>query len=322
VQIRVLQPGQVSDEAAEYLDQALDLMQEYSLKTEMIDWNLLRANSHALVANAQSPADTYPAIRYAISVLDDGHSSFKNPEIVLEKKRNPGQLEQSGEHTAIPTGRHLDDQIALLVIPAIGSLQKDVGLNYVARAHETLRVLDTESTCGWIVDLRENVGGNAGPMIASVAPLLGEGVVGSFHMTNGESGSTIVRHGQALNHDGQIDYPIKDPYQTSHPNAAVAVLIDENTASAGELTAIKFIGRENTRSFGWPTAGKVSGNMGISMPDGAILSIAVGYGSDRLGNSYQTALTPDVLAPKTDGATDEALKMATDWLHAQPVCSS
>ena len=65
--------------AADYLGKALDIIEKNS-KMRQTDWVALRAKALAQAAGAQTPADTYPAIRAALATLNDHHSFFVTPE--------------------------------------------------------------------------------------------------------------------------------------------------------------------------------------------------------------------------------------------------
>ena len=54
-------------------------MQANSINRLTIDWTTFRASILAQASGAQAVADTYPAIRTAILLLGDGHSSFRSP---------------------------------------------------------------------------------------------------------------------------------------------------------------------------------------------------------------------------------------------------
>src|SRR5688572_9856210 len=75
-----IQPaGQVSDQAHAYLEQLIGLMQANSINRLLIDWNAFRTTIFGEASRAQTVADTYPAIRLAIRLIGDGHSSFQSP---------------------------------------------------------------------------------------------------------------------------------------------------------------------------------------------------------------------------------------------------
>lgn len=71
--------GSVSDCVSPnvYLNRALDIIQQHSLKREMLDWEGLRSEALALASGAQTFQDTYPAIKFALSQLGDHHSFLR-----------------------------------------------------------------------------------------------------------------------------------------------------------------------------------------------------------------------------------------------------
>jgi hypothetical protein len=72
--------SQISPEAAKYLNDALDIMEKHSINKAKIDWPTLRAEILSAAAEAQTPADTYPFIKLALSRLNDHHSIFLEAE--------------------------------------------------------------------------------------------------------------------------------------------------------------------------------------------------------------------------------------------------
>lgn len=69
----------MSPAAKNYLDKALDVIQEKSVKRET-NWAEMRAKAYAAAATAKAPRDTYEAIRVALRFLGDHHSSLFTPE--------------------------------------------------------------------------------------------------------------------------------------------------------------------------------------------------------------------------------------------------
>jgi C-terminal processing protease CtpA/Prc len=105
----------------------------------------------------------------------------------------------------------------------------------------------------------------------------------------------------------------------------VAVLTGQLTASSGEAVAIAFRARPSTRSFGAPTFGVSTANVGIRLSDGAVLNLTVSTMGDRTGRLYGAAVPPDeaVAGPPAPvpGAGDAVMDAAAAWLHAQPACA-
>ncbi len=71
----------ISSEASEYLDEALSIMQENSINRDRINWSALRAEVYAYAQGADSPSDTYDAIRFALGKLGDNHSFLITPSM-------------------------------------------------------------------------------------------------------------------------------------------------------------------------------------------------------------------------------------------------
>ncbi len=61
--------SQVRNEARDYLNTALNIIQSSALMRNSVDWTAVRSKAAALAANAKTPVQTYPAIRYTLSQL-------------------------------------------------------------------------------------------------------------------------------------------------------------------------------------------------------------------------------------------------------------
>jgi carboxyl-terminal processing protease len=168
-----------------------------------------------------------------------------------------------------------------------------------------IRKADDPATCGWVVDLRRNLGGNMWPMLHAVRPILGEGNPFTY------------RYGKA---------PwAQDPvYMLKQPDPVIAVLTSRLTVSSGELLTIAFRGPGSTRTFGEATSGLTTSNASIPLVDGAILVVAVSRPADRLGRTYTGPIEPDqpVAIDWTRIGTDDdpVLEAATRWLGEQDRC--
>ncbi|HEY7127507.1 MAG TPA: hypothetical protein VH540_26505 [Ktedonobacterales bacterium] len=93
----------MSPEANTYLNEVLDSLQAHSVRREKLDWPALRRQVINLAAEAQTPAETYPAIRRALELLGDKHSFFLAPEEA--RQFHAWQGEWVGFNLAFPEGR-------------------------------------------------------------------------------------------------------------------------------------------------------------------------------------------------------------------------
>ncbi|MEU8843027.1 S41 family peptidase [Streptomyces roseus] len=108
-------------------------------------------------------------------------------------RRPPQPLPDAGGARHHPAGK-LPGQVGYLSLPGIGGAP--AGLDtYVRQARAAVKEAERGGiACGWIVDLRQNEGGNIWPMFAVAAPLLGEGKVGSFVFPDGSRTPWYVKN--------------------------------------------------------------------------------------------------------------------------------
>lgn len=203
--------------------------------------------------------------------------------------------------------RLLEGNIGYLQIPGFLSSDKNVVNDFANQIHNAIRELDTQqSITGWIVDLRNNTGGNMWPMVLGLNPLIGDEEAGYFKFATKKG----LEKWNTRSPLGAIS--IKEPYQLKNPANRIAVLYSKKTASSGEATAICFIGKPNTRSFGTATGGFTTSNSIFPLSDDNIFVLAVGYDMDRNKKVYAGTLVPDVML---DNSTDESvLPIAIKWI--------
>ena len=233
-------PMPLSD-AQRYLSEALDIIQNNALNRDKVDWPKVRTLAFMYENNAKTPADTYDSIRFVLEQLSDHHSFFVTPDIVIQDNNS------TIYNYPRPTGKLLENKIGYIAVFEFNAQAEDEMNKYADEIQNLIIELDKQSVCGWIVDLRENSGGNMYPMIAGLGALIGEGELGSFKDATGHITNWYYRDGQAWEGDmphARVSHPefLYDPDETP-----VAVLIGPQTASSGEATAISFRGRLHTR---------------------------------------------------------------------------
>jgi hypothetical protein len=64
----------MSPTARAYLQAALDIIQNKSLRKKQVDWDALRRETFARATGAEQTVDTYEAIRFALRAIGDNHS--------------------------------------------------------------------------------------------------------------------------------------------------------------------------------------------------------------------------------------------------------
>jgi C-terminal processing protease CtpA/Prc len=331
----------MSATAQAYLKHAIDVMQQNALHSEKIDWRTLRREALERARGAEVPVDTYDAIRWALKRVNKHSFLQLSPELEkqeAERKMHATAIEKpvgatTYQKPASPfasrdkiEGRMLElsGRIdAYIVVPHFSPRNEADGVRFETELQHLIGKLDRDHPHGWIIDLRGNDGGNMWPMLAGLGPLLGEGVCGAFHNAGGTKMSWFYRGGKA-GYEGPENwsYPkVADmPYQMQG-NPKIAVLIDSETASSGEATAIAFRGRAHTRFFGEHTMGVSTNNTNFLLPDGANMILTVGVLVDRDGDEYEEGLPPDVMTPSPTEIVplekDETVKTAEQWLSVR-----
>lgn len=311
-----LQPTQTIGPAAlTYLNNALDLIQEYSYYRKNVDWNAIRNASYQLASGAETPLQTYAAINLVFHTLGDTHAGISRPYIPVT----------TDMPTPIPSflpsvGKLLEDRLGYILVPSSGFDDTTVANGYVASMQGEIGRIDQSHPCGWIVDLRGNAGGWYSPMEVGIGPILGEGQLGGAVDADGNVTLSTYQDGTAR-WGNYISFEFGSPYHLIESNPAVAILTDGGTSSAAEALTVAFRGRPDTRSFGQPTGGQNPGEGKLfTLEDGGILRITSKLSVDRTGIIYPMApIQPDeVVTLPVDGSVPQA---AEDWLLNQPSCA-
>lgn len=302
----------MSEAARDYLNEVLDVMQENSVRQNFIDWEAFRADAVPKAGDAQTPRELYPLIWELMTELGDNHSYFIEADLGPRRKGRTG--DRDIVHQPAPERYITSEDIGVAVLPGhIGKGDLGGSRDYAVVVQTHIRELYERGACGFIVDLRENYGGNMWPMLAGLAPLFDDGPVGAFVSPDGERSVWAFKNGQ-ITLAGQSLHKVARTYKL--PKALpVAVLTSRRTISSGEAVTISFIGRPNTRSFGKPTYGLPTANRSFALSDGARLVLTTAYEEDRNGQRYDGPIMPDKRSGDTDVMGD-----ATTWLLRQSAC--
>ena len=296
-------------DAERELDSAFSIVRRASLWRDTVTWSRVEVDVRALAAGSHSAADTYPALRLLLARLGDHHSFFMRPQSAAAFGGEGAENPRAAVHVQA-TG------VGYIAIPAYNGGDDLAAESYVRDAYDSLAVAiaNGAGTCRWIVDLRTNTGGNMWPMLGALRTFVGEDGLGAF-VTAGVSGPLWYA-------GDRVD--VSPPAMlASLDSANVAVLVGPRTASYGEAVAISFIGRARTRTFGLPTAGLSTGNIPVSLPDGAMLVVTTAVDADRSGKQYGEGIVPDEVIARASGdapgdqVIDPQMQRAQAWLESR-----
>lgn len=323
--------------------EALNAVRPIAMNRDRVDWNAVEARARDLAASAQDTIDLLPAYHLIVWSLNDNHSRIlPSDEQVDEWIRRNGRerfLPDLPRRRAIVSefrgrqvsGRDLslanESMARLVVIPAFNEDDAD---NAFAQSITT--ALDRPGgSCGYVVDLRGNTGGNMFPMIAGLWPLLGDDFTLPVAAPGVETGRLFFRDGQmvaSLSDDSNAEVLGRLPTWSGSTDEAarpVAVLVDHGVASSGEGTALALRGRPQTRFFGETTFGAASGNAILTLSDGLMMAVTFTYLKDRDGRIYPDGIPPDEVVETGPGLStdpdDAVVEAAKTWLSSQPGCT-
>ncbi len=287
-----------------FLRDFVDILEEYSVRRDSIDWTALRAAVMATGEGALTIEATEDALATGLEMLEDNHSWIRRPD---------GQFvpyDRAFTCTApdVVSPTDIPDDVGYLRIGAFSGTVAEEGA-YTSAIQTAMQEQDGDALVGWIIDLRGNGGGNMWPMLAALWPFL-QGTVGHF-VDAYDSWAEWYVDGPYSYLDG---YPLGEatyPYEPQATDGRVAVLTDQRVASSGEATAVAFRGRPSTRSFGTPTCGVPTGIVTGPLGYGYTLGIATVWMADRDSTRYGTPLAPDEMI--TDPAA--VVTRAIEWIR-------
>lgn len=192
----------------------------------------------------------------------------------------------------------LEDDILTIKIPPF--LHMDGGKEYADIIGNSIN----KNVKGVIIDLRDNTGGNMGPMITGISPLIPDGEILYFIQKNGNEIPVTIENGTILGGGSKVEIDNKEKYL----NLPIGILINDKTASSGEFTLMAFLGLDNVKTFGEPSAGYTTGNMNFLLTKDIIIVLPAAKSKSRDGNIYKDdPIKPDVY-------TDTPMEDCKSWL--------
>lgn len=303
-----------SDEAKAYLDRAISLLREKHINSGKVDWNAITTQAHKQIVGAQKASEIYPVIQEILAVLNERHGwLFPRADSMQTPPSQSAKVPASSVTRPMPRGNIMPKHLGYVWLPELNTLGAEglaIGDEYKRTLVSLLMNLDHRASCGWIIDLRDNSGGNMWPMLNGLDPLLGAAPFGYFAAKDGPVPWVRTTYGIV---PGAADANSANPsFELRHANAPVAVLLGPKTSSTGEMIALAFIGRTRTKTFGAPTYGFTTANTVHQLSDGAFLVITESTARDRSGKDYSGPITPDAVVP-----VESAEKDASRWLKEQ-----
>lgn len=256
------------------------------------NWEEDKERARAQLKSAKTYEDTYPILGDLTQLAGGKHSRFYQPN----------EWKTSQEAIPLPEIQKEGDFLSIRLPEFLGS--EEQGKAYVKRISTALVEEDYR---GIIVDLSDNGGGNLAVQLAGFAQLLGSETLFSADYGDGklyEMSLPSISQGDFTNLAEK--FPKK-----MDKNIPIAILVNEKTASAAEMTALALKTLPHSRIFGQKTAGYTSINQLYPLYDGAVLQLTIGRLVDKSGKIYDNS-------PVEPDEESKASKLAAEkWQQAQ-----
>jgi len=308
--MRSADDGITSEVAQEYISHAMDTISKHALRKDSVNLITIKKNALQIAGNAREFSDCHLAIEYMLNSLGDHHSFFMDAEAVRAWEGTDEDFEVDIE---MPSSRIESGYGHVLVPPFHGGDSMFIS-KYSSHLQNELNGLYKQNIKGWIIDLRENTGGNMEPMIAGLGPVFDSKVLGHLVDVNGGTEAWIYDNGKYM-WDDVVVFKMTNPFVFAN-QLPIAVLMSHQTGSSGEIVLISFIGNQNTRTFGQPSWGLTTGNGAFDLIDGSRMHLASTRMADRNGNVFYGSIEPDeFIESSSDKDHDPVLHRAIEWLN-------
>lgn len=314
------------------LDTVVMKTKEVSLYTSTVNWDKVEKEVYLKAENAKTIDDLKPAFEFLINQLRDHHGrimkrkDYSNLAYFTDYKnhRHPDIRERKDTIWKVVNDldikfeyKVLKDKIGYLKIVGIGpniDIEKES-----LRIRSALIEMSQKKIDKWIIDLRYNAGGNMHPMMAGIAPLVGEGIVGSLKdLKNEKLFDWEIKNGNFIYGGYQaVNLPNKPKI---HKQSHIAVLTSRWTVSSGEIVATTLKGRPNTKFFGEATGGATTNTNYEEIGGEIILNISTGIYCDRNGTLYEKNIPVDIEIPfelEKETEKDKCVIEAVKWLKGK-----
>lgn len=275
-----------------YGEIAIEIMDEQGYFSNGAAWMKQKEKAMDELEEVSSYEEVYPIIEESLKVAGGDHSFLlknEEKESTYEKDTKP-EVERNGN-------------VLMIRLPAIMNAKE----NGQAYAEIVLKGLEeNQDVNGVMIDLQNNTGGDMGPMITALSPLLPEGEILYFehHLYDQP---VILENGEVTGGGTKISTNIP-PIKLEVP---VAILTNEKTGSSAEAVMMAFLDLEQVKTFGQPTAGYASANASYPLYDGSIMYLTVAYNKTPNGKIfYDDAIPVDI---ETEQPVEEAMK----WLNSR-----
>lgn len=301
-----VQPAPTPQESAgqTYLNQVIDIMRANAVTRNQVNWTNLESEVNQLASGIETISQSYPAITRALELINTNHSFLNSPGGSLITYPSNLTCRQTLEMD-VPN----DSSIGYIRVDAVVSVDAQEAQQIATDIQTRIAERDSPEVTKWVVDLRNNQGGNMWPMIAGLGPLFDNELLGHFIDPDELTSSWGYRNGSSILNDRAV-VTVSNPYTLHNPLPQIAVLVSNRTASSGEATLIAFKKQLNARLFGTDSCGLSTANTPFTLSDRSTLFLTTAVMADREQEKYGDKVLVDQAT-----APEQTLAEAVDWLN-------
>lgn len=281
----------IEPEADEFGEIAFSYMDQMGIHSQEESWKKERETARKELTSVKSKEELRPLVEKYVKIAGGKHS------FVMD---NQGKEEMEAEFVLPETS--FENGIVYVKLPGFMSTPEQ-GAKY---ANTIANAFQEENIRGAIVDLRGNTGGDMGPMVAGISPLLRDGEIMYFSSLAGDNAVTLEN---GINKGGGSSVEVENKEKVQ--DIPIGVLTDEKTASSGEATLIVLLGEKRVRTFGKPTAGYASANTIFPITKEWSMVLTISKNKSREGKIFEE----EPMVP--DENIERPLEAAKSWIEKE-----
>lgn len=298
-EFRKIPPSSPDPEVQVYLHEFMNIISTHSIVREKVNWEGLNQKVEELAKYTANIDEAHDIIKYALFKLGDGHSRFRNT-----RESNDWT---SSSRTFDIQSKIIGNNIGYIKIPTLVTGNSDAVMLYAYTLQRAIyNIMESVDVKGWIVDLRENEGGNSHAMIAGVSPLLQAGPLAYIKTAAGTYEAIEIKGNELRLSDNGF---LQIPPPTKRENQPIVVLTSTSTGSASELLTIVLKGSSQATVMGTKTFGMTTNNKKYVLSDGSFLFLANGLFTDVNKKEYHEGIIPDIIS---NDALNDAMRFLQD----------
>jgi len=291
-------------EAQNYVNEILLIMKEHAITRDEVDWGNLESEVTAIAAKAYTIKETYAAVTKALELLGTSHSFLISDSGDLLATYNRLSCTQS-----LSMNMPNVENIGYIRVDGYSTSSESSDKEFATTIQQQISQQDSAAIDGWVVDLRNNGGGNMWPMIAGLGPLFEGDLLGHFVDAYENISDWGYENGASYLGENEM-VKVDEPYTLLNPLAKIAVLSSRRVASSGEATLIAFKKQYNAKSFGSDSCGLSTGNQSYELSDSSTLILTTTIMADR----DQVKYGKKVIVDQEEEAAD-VMNKAVEWLQ-------